>query len=329
MWLPFAVVTAFAAWRFWLAAFVLKADRLDSAIDRFVGGDQRCCRTLLGAHPARSAAMKIIGRMLTRMILIRFIFILLGISIFVITLDAVTYAKEILQLRGNDPGAIAYYAFLRSPGILSTFLPISVLLALLLALTELSYRNETPGDLVGGRFAFAHDGHAAALRLFVGGLYFLLNDQAVPAMAPTLREWGIGDYGEKKLKIGERDPIWMRAGPDILRAASANAQATQLEDVIIFRRDANGLLREQVFAKSAALTDGRWQLSDVIIYYRENLKPAKLDSLVYSGSMSPPRPARVRAIRKKCRSAISAISSKIPVSASAPPGSIRLGGTSG
>ncbi len=36
--------------------------------------------------------MKIIGWMLTRMILIRFIFILFGISIFVLTLDVVTYA---------------------------------------------------------------------------------------------------------------------------------------------------------------------------------------------------------------------------------------------
>ena len=87
--------------------------------------------------------MKTIGRMLTWMILTRFIFILFGVSLFVLTLDAVTYANEILQLRGNDPTAIAYYMLLRSPGILSTFLPISVLLALLLALTELSYRNET------------------------------------------------------------------------------------------------------------------------------------------------------------------------------------------
>jgi lipopolysaccharide export system permease protein len=231
--------------------------------------------------------MKAVGRMLTRMIVIRFIFILVGISVFVITLDAVTYAKEILQLRGNDPSAIAYYAFLRSPGILSTFLPISVLLALLLALTELSYRNETVAMWSAGISPVRMMGMLLPFAFVVGCLYFLINDRAVPAMAPTLREWGIGDYGEKRLKIGERDPIWMRAGSDILRAASANAQATQLEDVIIFRRDNNGLLREQVFAKSAALADGRWQMSDVIIYYRENLKPVKLASLVYSGSMKP------------------------------------------
>jgi len=231
--------------------------------------------------------MKTLARMLTWMIFIRFVFLLLGISLFVLTLDAVTYANEILQLRGNDPMAIAYYILLRAPGILSTFLPISVLLALLLTLTELSYRNESVAMWASGVSPLRMMGLLLPFALAVGALFFLINDRAVPAAAPTLRDWGIGDYGEKRLKIGERDPIWMRAGADILRAASANAQATQLEDVIVFRRDDNGLLREQVFAKSAVLTDGRWQMSDVIIYYRENLKPVKLASLVYSGSMKP------------------------------------------
>jgi len=231
--------------------------------------------------------MKTIGRMLTWMILVRFLFILIGISIFVLTLDAVTYANEILQVLGNEPTAITYYMLLRAPGILSTFLPISVLLALLLTLTELSYRNETVAMWAAGVSPLRMMGLLLPLALAIGALYFLINDRAVPYVAPTLREIGIGDYGEKRLKIGERDPIWMRAGSDILRAASANAQATQLEDVIVFRRDANGLLREQVFAKNAVLTDGRWQMSDVIIYYRENLKPVKLASLVYSGSMKP------------------------------------------
>jgi lipopolysaccharide export system permease protein len=231
--------------------------------------------------------MKTIGRMLTWMILIRFLFILIGISIFVLTLDAVTYANEILQVLGNEASAIGYYMLLRAPGILSTFLPISVLLALLLTLTELSYRNETVAIWAAGVSPLRMLVLLLPLALAIGALFFLINDRAVPYVAPTLREIGIGDYGEKQLKIGERDPIWMRAGSDILRAASANAQATQLEDVIVFRREANGLLREQVFAKSAILTDGRWQMSDVIIYYRENLKPVKLGSLVYSGSMKP------------------------------------------
>lgn len=231
--------------------------------------------------------MTIIGWMLTRMILVRFLFILFGISIFVITLDIVTYAKEILAL-GGGLSIIFEYGLLRSPAVLSTFLPISVLLAILLTLMELSYRNELPAVWGTGTSPLRIVAMLTPFALLAGGVHFLLNDQAVPRTAPQLREWGIGDYGEKKLRAGgERDPLWMRAGTDILRAGSANPQATELLDVIIFRRDPNGLLREQIIAREAVLDQGRWQLSNVIIYYRDNLPPNRLDRLVYSGSFQP------------------------------------------
>ena len=67
----------------------------------------------------------------------------------------------------------------------------------------------------------------------------------------------MGDYGDEKLKVGEKDPIWMRAGTDILRAGSANPDSTELRDVIIFRRDEDGLLREQIYAETASLAGDR------------------------------------------------------------------------
>jgi lipopolysaccharide export system permease protein len=232
--------------------------------------------------------MKIIAWMLTRMLLIRFIFILFGISIFVITLDIVTYVKEILALRNGDASAVLTYFLMRTPDTLSTFLPMSVLIALLLVLTELSYRNEMPAIWSAGISPFRIVLMLLPFAVTAGGLHFLLNDQAVPHAAPTLREWGVGDYGEKKLKVGgERDPIWMRAGRDILRAGSSNAQSTELDDIIIFRRDEAGLLREQIVAKHAVLNQDRWQLSNVLIYYRDNLPPSHLDQMIYSGSLRP------------------------------------------
>lgn len=232
--------------------------------------------------------MKILGWMLTRMVLIRFVFILIGISLFVITLDIVAYAKEILTIGDGGLDAVFDYVLMRAPGTLSTFLPISVLIALLLVLMELSYRNELPAIWSSGISPFRIMMMLMPFAILAGGLHFLLNDQAVPRAAPTLREWGIGDYDEKKLKVGgEKDPIWMRAGRDILRAGSANAQATELEDVIIFLRDEAGLLREQIIAKHAVLNQDRWHLSNVLVYYRENLPPNRLDQMIYSGSFRP------------------------------------------
>ena len=39
--------------------------------------------------------------------------------------------------------------------------------------------------------------------------------------------------------------------------------------------------------RSAELSGGRWTLSDVLVYYRDNLQPSQLDTLVYSGAMKP------------------------------------------
>src|SRR6266498_2522421 len=98
--------------------------------------------------------MRIIGWMLSRMILVRFIFILFGISIFVITLDIVAY--------------------------------LSVILALLLTLVELSYRNEIPAIWSTGISPLRLMAMLLPFALLVGGIHFLLYDQGVPNAAPTL-----------------------------------------------------------------------------------------------------------------------------------------------
>jgi hypothetical protein len=56
----------------------------------------------------------------------------------------------------------------------------------------------------------------------------------------------------------------MRAGNDISCAPRANANdgATELTDVIIFRRGPDGQLEEQVKAGKATLVNRRWQLDE-------------------------------------------------------------------
>jgi lipopolysaccharide export system permease protein len=231
--------------------------------------------------------MKVVGWMLTRMIVARFLGILFGISIFVLTLEIISYAKEILALDPGSTSIMFRYILMRAPSTLATFLPMSMLLAILLTLTELSYRNEITAIWSSGISPRRLIVMLLPLAFVSGGINFLLNDQAIPAVAPQLKEWGVADYGKKKLKLGERDPIWMRSGTDILRAASSNPQSTVLEDVIIFRRDPNGILLEQIVAKEAVLKDERWDLKNVIVYYRQNQAASRLDRLVYSGAMKP------------------------------------------
>jgi lipopolysaccharide export system permease protein len=225
--------------------------------------------------------------MLNRMVAVRFFGILLGISFFVLSLDVLTNAKDLQALRPDDMTILLKYMLYRAPAVLVNYMGISMLLAMLLSLTELSYRNEMVAIWAAGLSPVRLLSMLLPLAFLAGGLQFVLSDTAIPATTPQLRDWGIGDYGADKLKVGEKDPIWMRAGPDILRAGSANADSTRLEDVIIFRRDGNGLLHEQIYAAQAELSGGRWTLSGVLVYYRDNLQPSRLETLVYSGAMKP------------------------------------------
>ncbi len=231
--------------------------------------------------------MRYIGLMLTRMVLTRFIAILLGISIFVITLKTLASVDDILELKNHNLMALLQYAGLLLPSTIATFISISTLLAILLTLSELSYRSEMVAIWASGTSPLAVMVVLIPLSILLGGLNFLVNDKAIPLTEPILQEWGIGDYGSKKLKISEKDPIWMRAGDDILRAEASNPSATRLQGVAIFRRDETGHLTEQILAESAELIKDRWKLKNVIIYYRQNLAPSKLDTLIYSGDMHP------------------------------------------
>ena len=231
--------------------------------------------------------MKIVTLMLMRMISVRFLAILLGISLFVLSLETVSYSTEILALRPGHLSIVPEYLLYRAPGALITYLPISMLLAVLLTLTELSYRNEITALWAAGLSPVRIVVLLVPLAFLTGGLNFLLSDAALPAVVPVLRQWGIADYGKEKLKVDQWDPIWMRSGSDILRAGSANADSTTLKDVIIFRRDPSGLLTEQIYAAGAQLAEGRWTLKDVIVYYRGTQTPSSLGTLVYSGDIRP------------------------------------------
>lgn len=227
-----------------------------------------------------------IAWLVSRMIVVRFVAVLLGMSLFVLTLEIVTYANEILALESGT-AIIFKYLLARAPATLATFLPMSLLLALLLTLTELSYRNELTAIWAMGISPVRLILTLAPLAILCGILHFALVDRAVPAAAPTLRLWGVADYGEKKLKVGERDPLWLRSGSDIIRAASASSDSRRLEDVVIFKRNELGLLTEQVFAASASLDAAGWKLQNSVTYSMDGKPPERATSVTYTGEARP------------------------------------------
>jgi len=231
--------------------------------------------------------MPTLSLLLSKLFITRFILILAGVTIFVLTLDVVTYADDILAVNNGKISGIWYYAMLRSPGIASQFILISILIALLLMLSEISRNSELVAIWGAGVSQFRLLMALMPVAIGLGIFNFALVDRAVPMAAPTLRLWAIGDYSNKKLSIGDQDPIWMRSGKDIIRAVSTNVSTTKLSQVTVFRRDSEGILQEQIMADTAELLGERWLLTNVTIYSREALPPTRLKKMIYTGLMRP------------------------------------------
>ena len=229
--------------------------------------------------------MKIFARMLSRMILSRFIVILLGIALLVITLEVIANLEDILAGATNPQAAVFHYILLRLPGLLAVFFSMSLLLAIVLTLVELGYRNELVSIWAAGVTPFRLFLMLAPLGLLLGIAQFTLSDRLVPPSVHRLIQWGVGDFARKNLRASENGAIWMRSGNDILRAQKADRNTTVLHDLIIFRRDREGLLKEQIYARRARHTGKRWLLETVTIYRRESVPPTRVPVMVYSGEL--------------------------------------------
>jgi len=232
--------------------------------------------------------MPTLSKLLSKLFLARFVLILFGVTVFVLSLDIATYADAILAVNDGKISGIWYYALLRSPGIASQFILLSILIALLLMLTEISRNSELVAIWAAGVSQYSLLRALLPVAIGLGLFNFALVDRAVPLAAPTLHQWGIGDYSSKKLSVGNDDPIWMRSGTDIIRAVSTtNAANTKLSQVTVFRRDGEGILQEQIMAETAELQGQRWLLRNVTIYNRQSLPPTQLEKMIYTGLMRP------------------------------------------
>lgn len=219
------------------------------------------------------------------MILLRFFVLLLSITFFVLTLETVSLLGQIKAIHPSIVMSVAEYALARSPSVAMTFLPFCLLLALLLAITELSYRNELTAIWSAGISPSRLVLMLVPVAVVVGAIQFLIADQAIPTAAPYLRDWGIGDYAAKKNHVNPGDPIWIRSGSDVIQTKSINAEQTEMKNLIIFRRQADGMLLQQLYVENAKLAGDHWELTNINVFDRGGRVPYHLNDMNYAGKI--------------------------------------------
>lgn len=229
--------------------------------------------------------MTTLHRYVARIFVLRFLLVLLGISLAVLGFEIV---EAINDLGGDEAEAatLARYAALRLPSFLAQLLPIAVLIGALLTVADLLRQREMVAAWSAGLSQPRLLRGLLPLLLLLGALQFALNDQLVPRTTEALRAWGVGEFRASGFLTSRDGAVWLRSGDDIVRVSERALEAEELADITIFRRNAEGALLERLdAARASRLEDGGWLLRDVIRHDTEPYGTTLLPELRWEGAV--------------------------------------------
>jgi len=203
-----------------------------------------------------------LGRYLVRLYLVRLAVVLLAVTGFALVFDLLDMGPRVIRRAGGSTWALLAYVPIRLPTLLSELLPMAVLLAGLLTVTDLLRFRELVATWGAGvsRLDLVVRLWPAAL-LVLGGK-FLLDDLAVPATVPALRAMGVADF--KTVGLRSNGALWVRTGDDVVRIPSDAAAMSAPRDLLILRLDPQGRLVERIEAAAAEPGPEGWLLREVV-----------------------------------------------------------------
>ncbi|WP_193371328.1 LptF/LptG family permease [Pelagibius marinus] len=199
---------------------------------------------------------------LTRLLLGRFLLMLVCLLALLLALDVMVNSNRLLG-RGADLSDLGRYMLLRSPIIISDVIKIATLLAGLLTFATLIRHGELTAMWNAGVSQFGLFLRLLPMAALLGLLQFAVDDFAVPVGFEELRSWGIvrdNDPDEASLTEGV---TWIHIGSDIVRVPTENIGEGRLSNFTIFERDGNGTLLGRLDVVGAHYDGGVWVLSDI------------------------------------------------------------------
>ncbi len=208
------------------------------------------------------------SRTLTLYLAKLFIGRILGILILLVLvlqmLDLLSESGDILAVPGNGEAQLWYYVSLRTPQLIARFLPYSVLLATLFTFWPLNQNSEVIAMRAAGLSAHQVLAPLLLVAAFVSLLSFAFNETVVAKATGTLKQWNALKYQPIPANSGVRANVYLKDGPNILTAVKVIGEGRQIEmtGVTWYRRDAGGMVVEQLRADRATFANPGWRLEN-------------------------------------------------------------------
>jgi len=199
---------------------------------------------------------------LSRLFITRIIAVLIMLVLVLMILDLLGQSGDILGYEGNGEAEMFHYTSLRVPQLIARFLPYSVLLATIITLATLNQNSEVISMKAAGLSAHQVLAPLILTAMVVALVSFVFNERIVTRATSTLSAWEAVDYGPVPEDSGVRSNVYLSDGGDILLASnlSDSGTGTVMRQVTYYRRDASGMIVEQLRAPRAIFADPGWTL---------------------------------------------------------------------
>jgi lipopolysaccharide export system permease protein len=226
---------------------------------------------------------------LARLFITRVVGVMIMLVLVLQMLDLLGESGKILEHAGNGQAQLVTYVTLRAPQLIARFLPYSVLLATIVTLFTLNQNSEVIAMKAAGLSAHQILAPLFVTALAVAAVSFAFNERIVTRATATLKAWQQVDYGPLPRDSGVRSNVYVRDGANILMAGTVAGRGSDmvLENVTWFRRDAQGMVVQQLRSPRATFVNPGWRLENPVAFDVKSTMTQRLDSFVVAKEVGP------------------------------------------
>ena len=204
----------------------------------------------------------ILTRYLMRAYLVRFAALLIGLVVFLQTLDLLAEANSVLAGGGPPIISLLRYVTLRAPSLAQTIAPLAALLAGLLALVGMARSSEILAMRAAGRSVFSLVGGLVICGIVLSLGFFVFTEYVEVPANSALQEWKDAGY-KTEGHVESSDNSWLVEGDTYIRVGKVMREGTVLNDVRVFKQGADASIVDILGVRLAVWENNQWTMFDV------------------------------------------------------------------
>jgi lipopolysaccharide export system permease protein len=201
----------------------------------------------------------ILSRYLMRAFLARFVGLLLGLVLFLQTLDLLANANDVLAGGGAPVDSLLHYVALRVPSLIETVAPLAALLGALTALVTMAKNSEVLAMRAAGRSVLSLVGGLVAVGTALAILLFLFSEIVVVRTNGALEDWR--DAGFKTTpaeNVDNSDNSWLMEDNTIVRVGHVIRGGTELINVRLLKQGGDTEILDIIDIDRAVWNTDHW-----------------------------------------------------------------------